>query len=91
MCVSSDRRGTRSQVRGLSADFECTRDPFRAIHNLLAKCLTVDGVRRTHQARIHVKERFDRTPGATVVARHAGEMINEITFAMAAGIGLRTL
>jgi pyruvate/2-oxoglutarate dehydrogenase complex dihydrolipoamide dehydrogenase (E3) component len=44
-----------------------------------------------HQARIHVKERFDRTPGATVVARHAGEMINEITFAMAAGIGLRTL
>ena len=43
------------------------------------------------QARIHVKERFDRTLGATVVGRHTGEMINEITLAMVAGIGLRTL
>jgi len=29
--------------------------------------------------------------GATIVARHAGDMINEITLAMVAGIGLRTL
>jgi pyruvate/2-oxoglutarate dehydrogenase complex dihydrolipoamide dehydrogenase (E3) component len=41
--------------------------------------------------KIHVKERTDRILGATVVARHAGEMINEITLAMVAGIGLRTL
>jgi len=34
---------------------------------------------------------FDRILGATIVARHAGEMINEITLAMVAGIGLRTL
>ncbi len=33
----------------------------------------------------------DRILGATIVARHAGEMINEITLAMVAGIGLRTL
>ena len=42
-------------------------------------------------AKIHVKERTDRILGATIVARHAGDMINEITLAMVAGIGLRTL
>jgi pyruvate/2-oxoglutarate dehydrogenase complex dihydrolipoamide dehydrogenase (E3) component len=41
--------------------------------------------------KIHVKERSDQILGATIVARHAGEMINEITLAMVAGIGLRTL
>jgi pyruvate/2-oxoglutarate dehydrogenase complex dihydrolipoamide dehydrogenase (E3) component len=41
--------------------------------------------------KIHVKEGTDRILGATIVARHAGEMINEITLAMAAGIGLGTL
>src|SRR6202165_488208 len=41
--------------------------------------------------KIHVKERTDRILGATIVARHAGEMINELTLAMVAGIGLRTL
>jgi len=41
--------------------------------------------------KIHVKEGTDRILGATIVARHAGEMINEITLAMVAGIGLGTL
>jgi len=41
--------------------------------------------------KIHVKERTDHILGATIVARHAGEMINELTLAMVAGIGLRTL
>jgi pyruvate/2-oxoglutarate dehydrogenase complex dihydrolipoamide dehydrogenase (E3) component len=41
--------------------------------------------------KLHVKERTDQILGATIVARHAGEMINEITLAMVAGIGLRTL
>jgi pyruvate/2-oxoglutarate dehydrogenase complex dihydrolipoamide dehydrogenase (E3) component len=41
--------------------------------------------------KIHIRERSDRILGATIVARHAGEMINEITLAMVAGIGLRTL
>jgi pyruvate/2-oxoglutarate dehydrogenase complex dihydrolipoamide dehydrogenase (E3) component len=41
--------------------------------------------------KIHVKEGTDRILGATIVARHAGEMINEITLAMVTGIGLRTL
>ena len=41
--------------------------------------------------KIHVKERTDRILGATIVARHAGEMINEISLAMVAGVGLNTL
>ena len=41
--------------------------------------------------KIHVRERTDEILGATIVARHAGDMINEITLAMVAGIGLRTL
>lgn len=41
--------------------------------------------------KIHVREGSDRILGATIVARHAGEMIGEITLAMVAGIGLRTL
>jgi pyruvate/2-oxoglutarate dehydrogenase complex dihydrolipoamide dehydrogenase (E3) component len=41
--------------------------------------------------KIHVHGHSDRILGATIVARHAGEMINEITLAMVAGIGLRTL
>ncbi len=41
--------------------------------------------------KVHVKERTDRIVGATIVARHAGDMINEITLAIVAGIGLRTL
>lgn len=41
--------------------------------------------------RVHVKEGTDRILGATIVARHAGEMINEITLAMNAGVGLGAL
>lgn len=41
--------------------------------------------------KIHVKEGTDRIIGATVVARHAGEMISDISLAMAAGLGLRGL
>jgi pyruvate/2-oxoglutarate dehydrogenase complex dihydrolipoamide dehydrogenase (E3) component len=38
--------------------------------------------------KIHVREGTDRILGATVVARHAGEMINGISLAIVAGIGL---
>jgi pyruvate/2-oxoglutarate dehydrogenase complex dihydrolipoamide dehydrogenase (E3) component len=41
--------------------------------------------------KIHVREGSDKILGATIVARHAGEMINEISLAVAAGIGLRKL
>ncbi len=41
--------------------------------------------------KIHVREGTDHILGATIVARHAGDMINEITLAMGAGIGLRQI
>ena len=42
-------------------------------------------------AKIHVRDGSDRILGATVVASHAGEMINGVSLAMVAGVGLRTL
>jgi pyruvate/2-oxoglutarate dehydrogenase complex dihydrolipoamide dehydrogenase (E3) component len=41
--------------------------------------------------KIHVKEGSDEILGATVVARHAGEMINDISLAMSLGVGLERL
>jgi pyruvate/2-oxoglutarate dehydrogenase complex dihydrolipoamide dehydrogenase (E3) component len=41
--------------------------------------------------KITVREGSDCIVGATIVARHAGEMINEISLAMVAGLGLRGL
>jgi pyruvate/2-oxoglutarate dehydrogenase complex dihydrolipoamide dehydrogenase (E3) component len=41
--------------------------------------------------KIHVREGTDRILGATVVARHAGEMISDLSLAMHAGIGMREL
>jgi pyruvate/2-oxoglutarate dehydrogenase complex dihydrolipoamide dehydrogenase (E3) component len=41
--------------------------------------------------KVHVRKGTDRLLGATLVARHAGEMISEITLAMVAGLGLGTL
>lgn len=41
--------------------------------------------------KIHVKPGTDKILGATIVARHAGEMISEVTTAMVGNIGLGTL
>ncbi len=41
--------------------------------------------------KIYVKQGSDKILGATIIARHAGEMISEITTAMMAGAGLSTL
>ena len=41
--------------------------------------------------KVHVKKGSDRILGATIVARHAGEMISEVTLAMVGGLGLKTL
>ncbi|KAF0218635.1 MAG: mercuric [Geobacteraceae bacterium] len=42
-------------------------------------------------ARVHLRKGTDKILGATVVARHAGEMINELSLAMTAGIGLSAI
>lgn len=41
--------------------------------------------------RVHLRKGSDRVLGATIVARHAGELISEFTALMAAGKGLGTL
>ena len=41
--------------------------------------------------KIHVKKGTDKILGATIVARHAGEMISEISVAMAGNVGLGKL
>jgi pyruvate/2-oxoglutarate dehydrogenase complex dihydrolipoamide dehydrogenase (E3) component len=42
-------------------------------------------------AGVHVYKGTDRIAGATVVASHAGEMLNEITLAMTKGLGLSAI
>jgi pyruvate/2-oxoglutarate dehydrogenase complex dihydrolipoamide dehydrogenase (E3) component len=41
--------------------------------------------------KVHVRKGTDQILGATVVARHAGEMISELTLDMVGGLGLKTL
>ncbi len=49
----------------------------------------IDG--ETGFVKVLVKQGTDRILGATIVARHAGEMISEITLAIVASVGLKTL
>ncbi len=41
--------------------------------------------------KVHVRKGTDKILGATIVARHAGEMISEITLAMVNGVGLGSI
>jgi len=42
-------------------------------------------------ARVHLEKGSDRILGATVVARHAGEMVNELSLAINSGLGLSAI
>ncbi|WP_275574963.1 FAD-dependent oxidoreductase [Neosynechococcus sphagnicola] len=42
-------------------------------------------------AKLHLKQGTDKILGATIVARHAGDMISEVTLAMVGNLGLKTL
>jgi len=41
--------------------------------------------------KVHVRQGGDQIVGATIVARHAGEMLSELTLAIARGVGLGAL
>ena len=41
--------------------------------------------------KVHLRKGTDKIVGATIVARHAGEMIGELTLAIGAGIGVGRL
>jgi pyruvate/2-oxoglutarate dehydrogenase complex dihydrolipoamide dehydrogenase (E3) component len=61
------------------------------IHPLSETDRAVTDGEETGLVKIYLKKGTDRIVGATIVARHAGEMINEITLAMTAGLGMKTL
>jgi pyruvate/2-oxoglutarate dehydrogenase complex dihydrolipoamide dehydrogenase (E3) component len=42
-------------------------------------------------ARVHIQKGSDKILGATIVAAHAGEMINEFSVLMKAGVGAKTI
>lgn len=42
-------------------------------------------------ARVHLRQGTDRILGATIVARHAGEMISEFSLAISSGLGLSAI
>ena len=42
-------------------------------------------------ARVHLRKGTDKILGATIVARHAGEMINELSLAITNGLGLSAI
>lgn len=42
-------------------------------------------------ARVHLRKRTDKILGATIVARHAGEMINEFSLAITGGLGISAI
>jgi pyruvate/2-oxoglutarate dehydrogenase complex dihydrolipoamide dehydrogenase (E3) component len=66
-----------------------------AVQTLVEPLLEVDRALLDGEAdgfvKVHVRRGTDRILGATIVARHAGEMISELTLAMVGGRGLRTL
>jgi pyruvate/2-oxoglutarate dehydrogenase complex dihydrolipoamide dehydrogenase (E3) component len=69
--------------RGLAVDTFLI--PLKDVDRALADSET-DGF-----VKIHTKKGSDRILGATIVARHAGEMINEITLAIVGKVGLGTI
>ena len=88
-CVPVHGRVVGTALRNFKKAFDGAEDEWKKIHTLPGPA-AADG-EETGFVKVHVKERTDRILGATIVASHAGEMINEITLAMVAGIGLRTL
>ena len=71
------------------------RDKGIAVETFTVKMSDVDRAILDGEAdgflKVHVKKGSDKILGATLVARHAGEMISEITLAMVSGAGLGTL
>jgi glycine/D-amino acid oxidase-like deaminating enzyme len=67
-------------------------DCLNDLHHPAARCRSGHRRQRGNRFRQNPCSRRQRSHRrATIVARHAGEMINEITLAMVTGVGLRTL
>ncbi|NEQ28327.1 MAG: FAD-dependent oxidoreductase, partial [Microcoleus sp. SIO2G3] len=68
---------------------EIAIDTFKVSLNRVDRAL-IDG-ETAGFAKIHVRKGTDRIVGATIVARHAGDLITEITLAMTNNLGLRAI
>lgn len=71
------------------------KDKGIAVQTFMQELRDVDRARLDGETegfvKVHVKQGTDRILGATLVARHAGEMISELTLALVGGLGLKTL
>lgn len=70
-------------------------DKGMSVHTLTVQLTDVDRAQLDGEtegfARVLLRKGSDRILGATIVARHAGEMISELTLAMTAGLGLSAI
>ena len=73
------------EARQRGIDVDTFTHPWRDVDRAIADG-EEDGL-----VKIHVKKGTDQILGATIVARHAGEMISELTLAMVGKVGLKTL
>jgi pyruvate/2-oxoglutarate dehydrogenase complex dihydrolipoamide dehydrogenase (E3) component len=73
------------EARQDGLDLDTYARPFKEVDRAIA-----DG-EENGLVKVIVKKGTDQILGATIVARHAGEMISEISVAMAAGMGLGRL
>lgn len=76
---------SETAARQCGLDVQTMVQPLKEVDRAILDGET-DGI-----VKIHLKKGTDKILGATLVARHAGEMINELTLAMTAGIGLGTI
>lgn len=74
-----------AEARQQGIEVESFIQPFDSVDRAV-----VDGEEEGF-VKVHVKAGTDRILGATIVARHAGEMISEMTLAMSLGAGLGKL
>ncbi len=74
-----------AEAEGAGLAVETFTTPLEQVHRAVT-----DGEEEGF-VKVHVQQGTDKILGATIVASHAGEMINEITTAMVGGLGLKTL
>ncbi|MCL4693464.1 MAG: mercuric reductase [Candidatus Hydrogenedentes bacterium] len=86
---------TEPELAQVGLNEQEARDRRIAIDTIQVSMADVDRARTDGETegflKVHVKKGSDRILGATLVARHAGDLISEITLAMTAGVGLRTI
>ena len=89
-CTYTDPEVARVGINEFQAEHESI--PVRTIVQPLAEVdrAVLDGETEGF-VKVLVEAGGDKVLGATVVARHAGEMISELTLAMVGGLGLKTL